>query len=159
MWTQLGPRKHVDGVDIGATRQIRLNCLCAVAIRPFCQITVNSCSLRLLRHTIQQPFKKTLPLVVHTMQRCAHQSSAEENIFQVRNSCLSMKCNIVILKRKLSIYINLKKHQPSHTCIICARNQSGCGTFLCIVRTVINSFPFCRLKGDMQRFFTKLMKK
>jgi len=64
------------GVHIGATWRIQLNCLCAVAIRPFCQITLNTCSFRILRHTIQQPTKKTLPLVVHIVQRCEHPSSA-----------------------------------------------------------------------------------
>ena len=29
----------LDGVHIGATWRIRLNCLCAAAMRPFCHIT------------------------------------------------------------------------------------------------------------------------
>jgi len=43
LWNQLGPRKCVsDGVRIGATWQIRLNCPCAVAMQPFCQITLTT---------------------------------------------------------------------------------------------------------------------
>jgi len=39
MWTWMGPRKHVlDGVHIGATWRIRLNCQCAVAVQPYVKL-------------------------------------------------------------------------------------------------------------------------
>jgi len=36
LWTRVGPRKHVlDGMHIGASWQIRLNCPGAVTMQPF----------------------------------------------------------------------------------------------------------------------------
>jgi len=46
VWTRVGPDKHVlDGVRIGATWLIRLNRLCAAAMRLFRQITLTTCLL------------------------------------------------------------------------------------------------------------------
>jgi len=39
VWTCVGPRKHVlDGVQIGATWRIPLNCPCAAAMRPYVKL-------------------------------------------------------------------------------------------------------------------------
>jgi len=47
VWTRVGPRKHeltgIMGVHIDATWRIQLNHLCAETMRPFCQITLNTC--------------------------------------------------------------------------------------------------------------------
>ena len=39
MWTRVGARKHVlDGLHIGANWRIRLNRLCAAAMRPYVKL-------------------------------------------------------------------------------------------------------------------------
>ena len=49
-WTPVGPRKLVlDGVYIAATWRIRLDHPSAAAMRPFCQITLNTCYYSLAR--------------------------------------------------------------------------------------------------------------
>jgi len=44
LWTRVGPSKHVlGGVHTGATWRIPLNCPCAAAMQPFCEITLTTC--------------------------------------------------------------------------------------------------------------------
>ena len=55
LWTRVGTRKHVLGkVYTGATWPIRLNRLCAAAMRPFCQVNLTTCFMSIATKNADQ---------------------------------------------------------------------------------------------------------
>ena len=94
MWTRLDPGYHVlDGVHIGDTWRIRLNCPCAAAMRS-CEITLSTCSLQRAALQALTSYGNSVRLSVCPSVRPSHAGivSTRRHVARCSSHCQIAKC-------------------------------------------------------------------